>query len=113
MARHQEVNFKFQTWYLEFLLFASRSPSGAPSTSAIKAETPTENIRMVRAVLLETSRDKQGPPVTTRAHLAVVLGMWLDWRHADAGVGIGMPALVEGAPEGLLDAKGGYSRYQI
>ena len=25
---------------------------------------------------------------------AVVLGMWLDWRHADAGVGIGMPALV-------------------
>ena len=20
--------------------------------------------------------------------------MWLDWRHADAGVGIGMPALV-------------------
>ena len=24
----------------------------------------------------------------------VVLGMWLDWRHADAGVGIGMPALV-------------------
>ena len=23
-----------------------------------------------------------------------VLGMWLDWRHADAGVGIGMPALV-------------------
>ena len=26
--------------------------------------------------------------------LAVVLGMWLDWRHADAGVGIGMPALV-------------------
>ena len=28
------------------------------------------------------------------AFLAVVLGMWLDWRHADAGVGIGMPALV-------------------
>ena len=26
--------------------------------------------------------------------VAVVLGMWLDWRHADAGVGIGMPALV-------------------
>ena len=25
---------------------------------------------------------------------AIVLGMWLDWRHADAGVGIGMPALV-------------------
>ena len=24
---------------------------------------------------------------------AIVLGMWLDWRHADAGVGIGMPAL--------------------
>ena len=28
--------------------------------------------------------------------MAVVLGMWLDWRHADAGVGIGMPALVKG-----------------
>ena len=27
----------------------------------------------------------------------VVLGMWLDWRHADAGVGIGMPALVKGS----------------
>ena len=27
-------------------------------------------------------------------HASVVLGMWLDWRHADAGVGIGMPALV-------------------
>ena len=26
--------------------------------------------------------------------MAVVLGMWLDWRHADAGVGIGMPALI-------------------
>ena len=25
---------------------------------------------------------------------AVVLGMWLDWRHAEAGVGIGMLALV-------------------
>ena len=25
---------------------------------------------------------------------AVVLGKWLDWRHADAGVGIGMPAVV-------------------
>ena len=31
MARYQEVNFKFQTWYLEFLLLASRSPSGDPS----------------------------------------------------------------------------------
>ena len=30
MARYQELNFKFQTWYLEFLLLASRSPSGAP-----------------------------------------------------------------------------------
>ena len=28
---------------------------------------------------------------------AVVLGMWLDWRHADAGAGIGMPALVKGS----------------
>ena len=27
------------------------------------------------------------------AATAVVLGMWCDWRHADAGVGIGMPAL--------------------
>ena len=27
---------------------------------------------------------------------AVVLGMWCDRRHADAGVGIGMPALVWG-----------------
>ena len=37
----------------------------------------------------------------------------VDWRHADAGVGIGMPALSEGAPEGLLDARSKNSRYQV
>ena len=46
--------------------------------------------------LTPTSADLQKPSVAPPIcpALADVLGMWLDWRHADAGVGIGMPALV-------------------
>ena len=99
MARYQEVNFKFQTWYLEFLLLASRSPSGAPSTSAgIPIPTPASAWR--HAISLNTSLAYRVPTQICKA-----------FKHsqgslADAGVGIGMPALVKGS----LKA---YSRYQV
>ena len=33
MARYQEVNSNFQTWYLEFLLVASKSSTGITKLS--------------------------------------------------------------------------------